>query len=468
MLLRRSCRRFNSTSLNNAVDTLAEITTTNKWKYKLDDNVESDLQNEKIKTKRHPGIVPSAPINIPESFIKAAKIILEDDCYIPKKQLSGRSENFVKYLKAKKPPMEQDELQAHISNLKTKVIKGLQKSKKDLLSDEHVMKSQLTNLMKKTVYNWFPVKYDIAQSLCYLVGRSAAEYAVLIKILSEIKLRNPDWKPLTLFDFGSGVGTVTWAANTIWPKSFTEYFNVDSSASMNDLAELLLKGGRGEKEISLRGVYYRQFFPSKPVPYDLVVSAYTLMELPSLKSRLDAVRQLWSKTMRYLVIVEQGSYAGFKVINEVRDFILSLGNSHVFSPCAQDYPCPQFASNKELPCNFAVRYHDLPLNDISQNLRKEKFSYIVLKKGKRSENDSQWPRLINPTLIRHKHVICTLCTKEGKIEQSVFTASKYGKLAFRCAKASDWGDRLPMTVKDTPDDVIVDENVNLDKEITNK
>lgn len=41
--------------------------------------------------------------------------------------------------------------------------------------------------------------------------------------------------------------------------------------------------------------------------------------------------------------------------------------------------------------------------------------------------NDQWPRLINPTLVRHKHSICNLCTSEGKIEQAVFTASKYGK-----------------------------------------
>ncbi|KAK9880896.1 hypothetical protein WA026_013227 [Henosepilachna vigintioctopunctata] len=56
------------------------------------------------------------------------------------------------------------------------------------------------------------------------------------------------------------------------------------------------------------------------------------MELPSLKSRLENIRKLWNKTTKYLVIVEQGSNAGYKIINEVRDFILNLENSHVFSP----------------------------------------------------------------------------------------------------------------------------------------
>lgn len=127
-----------------------------------------------------------------------------------RKQIIERSDNFVQYLKGKKPPMEDHELRTRVSVLKNKVITKLEERKKDHLNDPNIVKSQMNNMLKKTVYNWAPVKYDLIQSLCYLVGRSAAEYSVLIRILSEIKSRDPDWKPKTLFDFGSGVGTVTW------------------------------------------------------------------------------------------------------------------------------------------------------------------------------------------------------------------------------------------------------------------
>lgn len=43
-----------------------------------------------------------------------------------------------------------------------------------------------------------------------MVARSAPEYAVLQKIFMEMKTRDPDFHPLTMFDFGSGVGTATW------------------------------------------------------------------------------------------------------------------------------------------------------------------------------------------------------------------------------------------------------------------
>lgn len=68
--------------------------------------------------------------------------------------------------------------------------------------------------------------------------------------------------------------------------------------------------------------------------YDLVLSAYSLLELPSSYNRLETVLKLWNKTARILVLVERGNTTGFRVINEARDFILSLENnaSHVLMP----------------------------------------------------------------------------------------------------------------------------------------
>lgn len=48
------------------------------------------------------------------------------------------------------------------------------------------------------------------------------------------------------------------------------------------------------------------------------------MELPSLKSRMEAIANLWRKTTKYLIIVEQGSYAGFKVNSDIIIFIFGF------------------------------------------------------------------------------------------------------------------------------------------------
>jgi hypothetical protein len=52
------------------------------------------------------------------------------------------------------------------------------------------------------------------------------------------------------------------AARAVWGDLIKEYFNVDSSGDMNDLASLLLRGGSEEMEMPIKGVFYRQFLPA--------------------------------------------------------------------------------------------------------------------------------------------------------------------------------------------------------------
>lgn len=71
------------------------------------------------------------------------------------------------------------------------------------------------------------------------------------------------------------------------------------------------------------------------------------MELPSLSSRLETVIKLWNKTQKYLVIVENGTNAGFKIINEIREFILNksqdTNQGYVFSPVYNNHKYAQLA-----------------------------------------------------------------------------------------------------------------------------
>jgi len=66
------------------------------------------------------------------------------------------------------------------------------------------------NILKQNVYNWQPINFDKSTCLTYLVARSVQNYAVLHRILHEIKERDKDFEPKTMFDFGSGIGTALW------------------------------------------------------------------------------------------------------------------------------------------------------------------------------------------------------------------------------------------------------------------
>lgn len=68
----------------------------------------------------------------------------------------------------------------------------------------------VNKLLKQSIYNWQPIEYTTYVGKQYMVNRMIAEYAALKRIFSEIAFRNPEFQPTSLFDFGSGVGTVTW------------------------------------------------------------------------------------------------------------------------------------------------------------------------------------------------------------------------------------------------------------------
>lgn len=73
----------------------------------------------------------------------------------------------------------------------------------------NVVQFNTYNILKQRIYNWQPIIFTHYTGLQYLFARAAAEYAVISQIFNEIKVRE-NFMPSTLFDFGSGVGTVVW------------------------------------------------------------------------------------------------------------------------------------------------------------------------------------------------------------------------------------------------------------------
>lgn len=68
----------------------------------------------------------------------------------------------------------------------------------------------------------------------------------------------------------------------------------------------------------------------------LILSAFTLNELPNLKTRLNTLQTLWKKCDGYMVLIENGTNAGFKLIEEARAFILQQSiqdnSAYLFAP----------------------------------------------------------------------------------------------------------------------------------------
>ncbi|XP_066992180.2 ribosome assembly protein METTL17, mitochondrial [Anabrus simplex] len=430
----------------------------------LERSVGESLESNKLKARHHPGVLKDRTVHFPKRIAQAIQTVIRDK---PVKALRVEGASLARYLNARHLPLEEEELRAKQVDAQLSVerkygVDGSRLSEKERELFRVRYQGQIQKLVKHRTYPWQPIQYNAHQSLVYLVGRAAADYAVVHFVLSEMRLKLPEFKPRTLLDFGSGVGTVTWVANSLWGDSLKEYFSIDTSASMNDLASLILKDGKESSELPLKGVFYRQFLPvSRTLKYDIVVSAFSLFELPSLKARLDTLLTLWNKTQGYLVVIENGTKSGFQAVNEAREFILDISNNaepgsveppaHVFAPCPHDKLCPRMMQD-DTPCNFQVTYNHSINESTTQDMRKERFSYLILKKGPRPENDPQWPRIVRETLCRSKHVVCRMCTSSGKLQEIVFTASKHGKLPYACARASNWGDLLPVKIQQEAED----------------
>ncbi|CRL00928.1 CLUMA_CG014346, isoform A [Clunio marinus] len=437
-------------------------------KVKLDNDTEKQIMEKQIKPRKHKGICKTPPISIPERIVKAMPKVIGD---FPMKTLCDNSAVLDRYIKCRKAPIEEANMKQRIKEIEELVLADPIKYKlpkfpqndddNNALKLFHSRKNQTVKaIVKQRIYSWKAINYDDHQSLLYLFGRSAQEYAAIMKIFIEILKREPDFMPQSFFDFGSGVGTGAWAAHELWRSSLHEYYCVDASAAMNNLADLLLRDGDMNKTLQLKNIYFRQFLPASNNLYDIVLSAYSMFELPDLRKRLEVAKNLYKKSANYLVFVEVGTYAGFQVLSEIREYLvksmkINEDDAFIFSPCPHESSCPRLALHDNTPCNFSVAYQSLPFSGPSL-LKSDVYSYLVIKKGKLMES-KRWPRIVRSPLIRHRHVVCRMCTENGKIEEGIFTPTKHGKAVYKCAKASQWGDRLPVQIMESDESFEPDE-----------
>lgn len=349
--------------------------------------------------------------------------------------------------------------------------------------DEEVkfVNSQLHDLIQGRLdanrRDWHYYEYDERAALMYMATRLPPNYACLRTVMREIHEMDPSFKPKSVLDFGSGMGTTVFAVNATWPTEVNEFMNIDISKEQQYLCEYLLRGGKDLGE-PLQNVFHKQYLPSSNrVKYDMVVAAFSMLELPNSQLRANTIENLWNKTNDLLVIIERGTTGGFEIINEARNFVLSMSGhdvtkklvlappskpslacavptAHVFAPCPHEFICPRYlmpSKRRMNICRFRVHYEPLGFGQQKLGYGKEEFSYVVLRKRPNDMNGCpmRWPRVVEAKKRPGKHVIHKLCCPSGALAETVFTKAKYGAAAYKVAKAAEWGDVLPVKIHDT-------------------
>ncbi|KAJ8775964.1 hypothetical protein J1605_016027 [Eschrichtius robustus] len=425
--------------------------------------------------RRHPGILQLSRVRLPQVLVDAAQLLLLESS-MP--NMEKKVQALTNYLWSRHLPVEPEELQRRAVHLEKKFLENAGLT--SLLSFEAFPRSLLPVLvltpdscqveklcgevlhaLRTTTYHWQELSYNEGLSLVYMAARLDGGFAAVSRAFHEIQARLPEFQPQTLMDFGTGTGSVTWAAHSTWGQSLREYMCVDSSAAMLELAEKLLKGedkvvqdlGCLMCQVSFSDSFYlyhpRQVAMFK-VQFDVVVSAFSLSELPSKANRTDVVQTLWRKTGHFLVLVENGTKAGHSLLMDARDLVLNGKEKSpldprpgfVFAPCPHELPCPQLTASKPLACSFSQAYHAIPFS-WNKKPKEEKFSMVILARGS-LEEANRWPRITQPVLKRPRHVHCHLCCPDGHMQHAVITARRHGRDLYRCARVSSWGDRLPV------------------------
>uniref|UniRef100_A0A8C4LQ33 Methyltransferase like 17 n=1 Tax=Equus asinus asinus TaxID=83772 RepID=A0A8C4LQ33_EQUAS len=384
--------------------------------------------------RRHPGILRLPRVRLPQALADAAQLlVLESSMPNVEKQVQA----LTNYLWSRHLPVEPEELQRRAVHLEKKFLEN-----PDSPQTEEKLCGAVLHALRRTTYHWQELSYNEGLSLVYMAARLDGGFAAVSRAFHEIQSRIPEFQPQTLMDFGSGTGSVTWAAHSTWGQSLREYMCVDSSAAMLDLSEKLLKGE--DKWVC------RVPCLGPQVQFDVVVSAFSLSELPSKAHRTEVVQTLWRKTGHFLILVENGTKAGHCLLMDARDLVLKGKEKSpldprpgfVFAPCPHELPCPQLTAHKPLACSFSQAYHPIAFS-WNKKPKEEKFSMVILARGS-PEEANRWPRITQPILKRPRHVHCHLCCPDGQMQHAVITARRHGRDLYRCARVSSWGDLLPV------------------------
>ncbi|CAI5938932.1 unnamed protein product [Closterium sp. NIES-64] len=269
------------------------------------------------------------------------------------------------------------------------------------------------------------VEYGETEALAYAAARMPSTYAAVFRALTEVKRRLPSLSPSSLLDFGSGPGTVMWAASEVWGSTVQRAAAVEPADAMWAMGERIravaAAGPRPPRALRDAVRYTSLQHLSREARgadrvFDVVVAAYALGEVQSVDERRAIVDRLWSHARHVMVLVETGNPRGYEAIAKARAHILHTQRAkaarladrgpsknapdpskpllppgaHVLAPCAHDGHCPMYGTTSW--CHFSQTLQRSAVQriakraagqEITGSTEDEKFSYVVLRRGPR-------------------------------------------------------------------------------------
>ncbi|VDO61774.1 unnamed protein product [Heligmosomoides polygyrus] len=333
---------------------------------------------------------------------------------------------------------------------------------------------EVDKILKKAHFNWQPLAIDTREAAAaYALSRQASgafmlapNYAELARVLDEFE--GHDFSPVSVLDYGCGVGSGFWAVNERFGLKVKEFCMVDPSIMLCQLAMDVMRDKNGVLPSSIN--CRRHLVPSLQTKYDLVIAHRTLCEIGSQESRLETVASLWKRTKRFLVLIDSGTKDSFDALMEARDFLLisgsqlhleetsellkvpseielptALPSATVYAPCPHDLGCPKLRIST---CTIPVRWRVIRADGKRSRYERSgtetgNISFVILEKGQRTPDDAV-TRILK---IRQSngHVTCDVCTAFQGIQR--LTVSKRAGVLYQRARTRKDGELFPLDMK---------------------
>ncbi|KRX06714.1 hypothetical protein PPERSA_09116 [Pseudocohnilembus persalinus] len=307
------------------------------------------------------------------------------------------------------------------------------------------------------------LKYNQNMAIAYLLRKLPGTYAVQKRIINEIKKRLPEFQPTSFLDYGAGLGQSSHIINEYYP-DLKKQILLEPSTVMRKLGKHITQDI--ENNLWVDNLARMATIPNTQ-SFDLILCSFVLEEVPSAYARQLIIDTLWNKLSKngILIFISPGSPMGSRFTHDVRNHILnnkSESDPYIIAPCAHQGKCP-LAQNKETWCHFEQKYYKykkdvFPKKNTENNYGTEKYSYVVIQKGKNFEFDIDnyeeiqqletwqqsfsWNRILFPSIKKGGHIILNLCSNEGEYERRIITKShkEFGPKGYKELKKLNWGD----------------------------
>ena len=279
---------------------------------------------------------------------------------------------------------------------------------------------------------------DHAQRAAYLATRMPATYAAIHGVLTG--LRDSSISPTSLLDLGSGPGTASWAASSVFDQ-LSSITMIEQDTEMLAISSRL--AGTANHNALRSANHLARRFPISDhlTSVDLVICSYFLGEM-DLSDALLVARNAWEATRQALVVIEPGSQRGFHVIRQIRDALLQQGG-FLLAPCPHGDTCPLPETDW---CHFGAR---IERSSLHRRLKKgelsyedEKFSYVTFVREPKTRAIS---RVIRRPASGPGFVKLSVCGENGINQETIPRRDKAG---FKAARKVQWGDKWPVSTSE--------------------